>query len=98
MIIGVSLIKNIFPLTGLFKKKKKKQAKFFLDLYSLESNFLYYLWQIEIYQNELEEMNNMNRQEYVAHLRRYKHLLTCYYWSEDPLWSLRKNASSNLVS
>lgn len=29
------------------------------------------LWQIENYQVELEEMKNMSRQEYVAHLRRY---------------------------
>ena len=29
------------------------------------------LWQIENYQVQLEEMKNMSRQEYVAHLRRY---------------------------
>lgn len=28
-------------------------------------------WQLENYQKELEEMKNMTRQEYVAHLRRY---------------------------
>ena len=28
--------------------------------------------QLEDYQEELEEMKNMTRQEYVAHLRRYK--------------------------
>lgn len=28
------------------------------------------IWQLENYQKELEEMNNMSRQEYVAHLRR----------------------------
>jgi hypothetical protein len=27
--------------------------------------------QLEDYQEELEEMKNMSRQEYVAHLRRY---------------------------
>jgi hypothetical protein len=27
--------------------------------------------QLEDYQDELEEMKNMTRQEYVAHLRRY---------------------------
>lgn len=29
-----------------------------------------YFWQLENYQTELEEMKNMSRQEYVAHLRR----------------------------
>jgi hypothetical protein len=29
-----------------------------------------FLFQLENYQEELEEMKNMSRQEYVAHLRR----------------------------
>jgi AP2-like factor, ANT lineage len=31
--------------------------------------------QLEDYREELEEMKNMTRQEYVAHLRRYSSLL-----------------------
>jgi len=38
---------------------------------SSESHSFCSLWQIENYQVELEEMKNMSRQEYVAHLRRY---------------------------
>jgi hypothetical protein len=33
--------------------------------------------QVEDYREQLEEMKNMTRQEYVAHLRRY--------WSSTPL-------------
>ena len=36
-----------------------------------------YFYQLENYQNELEEMKNMTRQEYVAHLRRYNNLYLC---------------------
>ncbi|KAG4383224.1 hypothetical protein GLYMA_13G038150v4 [Glycine max] len=36
----------------------------------LESHFLSCIWQLENYQTKLEEMKNMSRQKYVAHLRR----------------------------
>lgn len=35
--------------------------------------------QLEDYQEELEEMKNMTRQEYVAHLRRYVQLQCLTY-------------------
>jgi len=37
------------------------------------------IWQLENYQTELEEMKNMSRQEYVAHLRRCTHYYHYYY-------------------
>jgi len=37
------------------------------------------IWQLENYQTQLEEMKNMSRQEYVAHLRRYIYYYYYYY-------------------
>ena len=45
-------------------------------LYLLFHSIIVLTWmQIEDYREELEEMKNMTRQEYLAHLRRYGCLL-----------------------
>ena len=44
--------------------------------FSFQIPFDYGLLQLKNYQVEIEEMKNMNRQEYVAHLRRYQYVAT----------------------
>ena len=55
------------------KKKKKEPSSFLISVIQKLKSLLHlimFFWQLENYQTELEEMKNMSRQEYVAHLRR----------------------------
>lgn len=56
---------------------KKTRVLMFIHVIS----YKHFLWQVENYQAELEEMKNMTRQEFVAHLRRFVSLLCMHYKS-----------------
>lgn len=47
----------------------------FMPFSFLEMNGIEPFWQLENYHQELEEMKNMTRQEFVAHLRRLQNIL-----------------------